>query len=86
MPPEADQQTFPPFARRAAAVAEIEAEQELITRALEIAKIIYFVFPTPGSAWPTDQNGKLPKYLKGILHAAKRSHSPARSDPAHLMH
>ena len=59
--------------RRAAALAAIEAEQNLIARPIEFARIFYYALRTPGTAWPTDQNGKLPKYLTGILHAATRS-------------
>ena len=55
------------------ALAEIEAEQAHIARPIEFAQLFYFALRTPGTAWPTDQNGKLPKYLKGILHAATRS-------------
>ncbi len=73
MPSEAGQETVPLFIRRAAALAEIEAERHLIAHPIEIARIFYFALRTPGTAWPTDQNGRRPKYLKGILHAATNS-------------
>ncbi|HET7207159.1 MAG TPA: hypothetical protein VFI95_11345 [Terriglobales bacterium] len=73
MPPERGQATVPLFLRRAAALAAIEAEQNLIARPIEFGRIFYFAMRTPGSSWATDQNGKLPQYLKGILHAATRS-------------
>ncbi|HET7440174.1 MAG TPA: hypothetical protein VFJ47_02645 [Terriglobales bacterium] len=55
---------------RAAVLAAIEAEQNLIARPIEFGRIFYDALRTPGTAWATEQNGKLPKYLKGILHAA----------------
>ncbi len=70
MPPEVDQQTPPLFVRRAAALAAIEAELDLIMRPIEIARIFYFALRTPGSAWPTDQNGNLPEHLKRSMYAA----------------
>ncbi len=68
MPPEVGQEAVPLFLSRAAALAAIEPDQHVIARPLEITKI-----SSPGTAWPTEQNGNLPKYLKGILHAATSS-------------
>ncbi len=70
MPPEVGQETVPLFLSRTAALAEIEAEQAHIARPLEITKIIYYALRTPGTAWPTDQNGNLPEYLKRGMYAA----------------
>jgi hypothetical protein len=58
MPHETDQQTLPLFARRAAALAQIEAEQNVLARPVEFDRIFYFALRTPGASWPTDQNGK----------------------------
>ena len=65
MPPDVGQETVPLFLRRAAALAAIEAEQNLIARPIEFGRIFYFAIRTPGIAWATDQNGKLRKDLKG---------------------
>jgi hypothetical protein len=66
MPPEVDQDRSSLFMRRAAVLAEIEAEQNFIARPLEIIKLIYFILRTPGTAWPTDQNGHVDKDTKSI--------------------
>src|SRR5690348_736106 len=73
MPPEVSQETVPLFVRRAAALAEIEAEQKFIARPIEFARVFYFALRTPGTVWATDQNGKLRTDLKGDRYSLSRA-------------
>jgi hypothetical protein len=72
MRPEAVQDSIPLFIRRAAALAEMKVDRNLLSRPAEFGRIFYFAPRTPGASWPTDQNGHIREDLKSDLSSLSR--------------